>query len=322
MLACLPRPWLCAIVLLAPLPILAQQPPASPPPPRGAILAEDPLAHARELAAAEKAFARMAQEKGGPPPAFRACFAVDGIIFAPGPRPVREVYDEPEGAPPDHRLEWTPEWVMASADGTLGFSTGPAELTLLDAKGTPKGAPRPNWFFSIWRANKPGQWRVAFDMGVPTPPHGETLGRIPCRMTALERVPAEAGAPALEEAERALNQAARESGLGPAFGEWMREDSPAAGDNRTRWYREGAPPVDGRRGIVEAADREGGRPSFATAATGAAGSQDLGWSHGTFTGERDGRPTRGWYLRAWIREGQPARWRLAAQMTKAEPRSP
>jgi ketosteroid isomerase-like protein len=54
-------------------------------------------------------------------------------------------------APP---FSWRPERVEASADGSLGLSTGP----VLDPAGKQIGT-----FSSIWRRQPDGSWKVAFD---------------------------------------------------------------------------------------------------------------------------------------------------------------
>lgn len=56
-----------------------------------------------------------------------------------------------DAAPP---FSWTPERVEASADGSLGLSTGP----VLDPAGKQVGT-----FSSIWRRQPDGSWKVAFD---------------------------------------------------------------------------------------------------------------------------------------------------------------
>ncbi|HEU4522155.1 MAG TPA: alpha/beta fold hydrolase, partial [Thermoanaerobaculia bacterium] len=58
-------------------------------------------------------------------------------------------------------FDWGPERVVVSADGKLGFSIGP----IVDAKGQPAGS-----YFSTWRREADGSWKVVFDgPGLPPP---------------------------------------------------------------------------------------------------------------------------------------------------------
>ena len=58
-------------------------------------------------------------------------------------------------------FDWRPERVVVSADGKLGFSIGP----IVDAGGLPAGS-----YFSTWRREPGGSWKVVFDgPGMPPP---------------------------------------------------------------------------------------------------------------------------------------------------------
>ncbi len=127
----------------------------------GAVMAAPDVAVlAREVDAAERAFARSMAERDHV--AFAALLSEQAVFF--GERNVHrgkaavalawKPYFDGPAAP----FSWQPDRVEVLADGTLALSTGP----VLDAAG--KVIAR---FNSIWRQEAPGTWRVVFDKGQP-----------------------------------------------------------------------------------------------------------------------------------------------------------
>jgi ketosteroid isomerase-like protein len=115
------------------------------------------------LAAAERAFARTSAEQGVKP-AFLAYLGDDAVIFRPRAVPGRKwMQDRPA---PAIRLAWSPSFVQVSQAGDLGYTTGPYELRSADPKDTDVAYGR---FVTVWRRQPDGNWRVALDIGVPTP---------------------------------------------------------------------------------------------------------------------------------------------------------
>lgn len=123
----------------------------------------DPEVLARQVADAERAFARSMAERNHA--AFAALLSEHAVFFgsqqvlrgkaavASGWKPF---FDAPQ-AP----FSWQPDQVQVLGDGTLALSTGPVR----DAAG--KTIAR---FNSIWRQEAPGVWRVVFDKGQPADP--------------------------------------------------------------------------------------------------------------------------------------------------------
>ncbi|HEX6558895.1 MAG TPA: nuclear transport factor 2 family protein [Longimicrobiales bacterium] len=116
---------------------------------------------ASSVAAAELAFARAAQTRTVNE-AFLAVLAPDAMLFRPGPVNGPEYHAE-HPIPADALLRWAPSYAETSADGSLGFTTGPYEA------GTRGQPPRSTGhFLSVWR-NTAGTWRLVFDGGTPGP---------------------------------------------------------------------------------------------------------------------------------------------------------
>lgn len=119
------------------------------------------------LVETERAFARMSLEKGQRE-AFLAFFADDGIVF--NPHPVAYKQDAAKRPAPASRppptLAWEPIFGDVSAAGDLGYTTGPYRLTDHNATARP---PSHGYFFSIWRKQPDGSWKVVVDLGTETP---------------------------------------------------------------------------------------------------------------------------------------------------------
>lgn len=135
----------------------------------GAITAQDRNA-ADALSAlieAERAFAKLSVEKGVRA-SFLAFFADDGVNFQPGPVRTKEAFGKrpAPAAPPPFTLNWAPVWGAISAAGDMGFNTGPFTVT----DNTPqRRPPQHGLFFSVWKKQPDGSWKVAVDIGVNTP---------------------------------------------------------------------------------------------------------------------------------------------------------
>ncbi len=125
--------------------------------------APDLQALAREVEAAERAFARsMAERKLAD---FTALLSDQAVFFGGGTR-VHHGKAEVTAAwrgffeGPDAPFSWAPDRVEVLADGTLALTSGPVH--------DPKGQLIAR-FNSIWRQEAPGVWRIVFDKGQPPP---------------------------------------------------------------------------------------------------------------------------------------------------------
>jgi ketosteroid isomerase-like protein len=115
-----------------------------------------------QVRAAETAFARSMAERDF---AAFATFISDDAVFINYGQPLRgkpavlahwKRFFEGAAAP----FAWQPRIVEVTADGQLGYSEGP--VTLPDGR-------VPSRYFSTWRLEADGRWRVAFDNGYDLP---------------------------------------------------------------------------------------------------------------------------------------------------------
>ena len=182
------------------------------------------------LADIERAFAKMARERGVSP-AFSAFFAPEGLIFNPRPTSAHSLHD---GKPDDGtRLEWEPSFAEVSASEDLGWTTGPWSWRKHASDETPAAH---GHFVSVWKRQPDGTWKVALDLGIA---HAEP-SRVPLALAALRKAPpAGVDSPhALKEmltAESRFQAEAAAKGHGAALAAYGAED--------LRTYREGVLPA-------------------------------------------------------------------------------
>jgi ketosteroid isomerase-like protein len=133
------RPLACALALL----------------PAGAAVAGD----FEDMVAAERAFAADASARNMRD-AFLAAYDAEGVAFAPGPTSAMRLWERRVAN--KTKLEWAPEVAEIASSGDLGYTSGPWRLTPEDAE-----APTVfGHFFTIWRKNADGKWKVLVDTGV------------------------------------------------------------------------------------------------------------------------------------------------------------
>ena len=249
------------------------------------------------LADAEIAFARMAAQRGIRD-AFLANFDDEGIAFEPAPVRLRTVWNT-RPAPSDplaQTLDWKPLQVGVSRSGNFGYSTGP--YTLVDR--SRPGVVRHGVFFSVWRKDSMGRWKVLLDAGVSTP--GVTNF-------------ADMGAPprphfhghadiAAERRKLVAIEHATARGLAPnAYGKLLADDA--------RLHRNGSPPIGSRGAVTAEVARRAARIVWQPDDAFVASSADMAVTYGHYReADRNGAASEGYYAHLWVRAAD-GRWRLA-----------
>jgi ketosteroid isomerase-like protein len=186
-----------------------------------AVAVLPPLAGAQsvtlqELADTERAFAAAARADGWRR-AFLAYFAPDATTFAPDPLPVLpRLRSQPNTPASEEELIWEPRVGDVAASGDLGWLSGPS-ISIDHRSGNP--AEHGN-YFSIWKRQRDGAWRVFIDIGtktpeaVPFPPGFSAAGAI--RRYSPVRDPRD-GKSSMMAADSALNAAVAERGPASAY---------------------------------------------------------------------------------------------------------
>lgn len=265
------------------------------------------------IVATERAFAKLSVERGVRA-SFIAYFADDGIGFAPHPYKVKEVLSN-RPAPTTRSptvLNWAPIFGGIARAGDLGWNTGP---TLYEDTSPEKRPTEHGMFFSVWKKQSDGNWRVVLDLGSSTPAAVAPLDA-PFRaaqQTSNKRPSAgvnvaqeDAG---LLKAEREFLAAAKAGSVGQAYKIRLSDDA--------RVHRPDAMPVVGklalRAWLTHQTMTLGGEPIKVEVAR----SGDLGYAYGSY--ELAGvKPEKGYYARVWRRDAQ-GRWRIVMDVINPIP---
>ena len=255
------------------------------------------------LADAERAFSALS-EKEGIKNSFLAYFDDDCIMFNPHPVNGRQLYAS--GPPSSAFLSWYPVFVEAAASGDFGISTGPWEIK----KSRQDTVRSVGYFFSVWKKNREGHWRVVLDLGVgfpkekmkKEPEHFSMLNSSEKKSTGKE--PATEG---LSSAENSFVQSAAKMGVSKAF-------TRHSADN-VRVYRDGNFPSTNKKESEEVVQREEERISYTPLAAHAASSGDLGFTYGYAVNAQNDSSS---YVRVWrlVPLGREKEWRIAVDILK------
>ncbi|HEX8572924.1 MAG TPA: DUF4440 domain-containing protein [Allosphingosinicella sp.] len=252
-----------------------------------------------EVVEAERAFARSAGTDGANA-AFLRYSAPDGIVFQPGPVPVKQALAA--NPIPPVALKWWPVYAGIAASGDLGFTTGPFVAGTGERQGH-------GWYFTIWKRQPDGSWRWVLDHGPPTreaaalPANAEVAALPPGRVSSRSQA---FGSLRAAEAHLAAALALDARSALPRF---------LAPDGRL--MRVGPQPAIGPAawGPVLAAgpDRIESTPLGGDVAE----AGDLAYTFGKARWEKSGTPVSGHYVRIWQRRADG--WRLIVDNMIASP---
>lgn len=249
------------------------------------------------LVAAERAFAATSVEKGVRE-AFLAFFADDGINFQPHPVNTQAAFRK-QPAPatrPPVTLSWEPIYADVSAAGDLGYTTGPYVNT--DQSPQPK-PPRHGYYFSVWKVQAGGTWKVVLDFGIQTPAPSSPsppLRTAPPAAVARTRFDVEAERSRLLELDKAAG----------GFLELLEDGA--------RLYRDGVFPVIGKAAIRAFVADDPTVSARKPIKADVARSGDLGYTYGSY----DAAGEKGYFAHVWKRGGD-GRWRLTFEVARALP---
>jgi ketosteroid isomerase-like protein len=267
----------------------------------------DPLPQAlQQMIDAERAFAARALVVGWKQ-AFLEYFANDAVGFAAGAAGLaKEQIAQRPDPPKDVQLIWEPRLGDIAASGELGYLTGPVR-TIVPSRN--KGEPTHSNYFSVWKRQRDGSFKVVMDVGVDTPsavPYaaGFTRASYSGRFTGDY----DESTPPLGAADGVLNSALRSNQSSAYRGRL------AAG---ARLFRPNILPIVGDRNIARWA---GAQPAYALSDTRyaeAARSGDLGYTWGTYAIPTAKGRQEGFYVRVWARD-RSGQWKLAAEVVQPQ----
>jgi len=263
---------------------------------------------------AERAFARAAAVKGTRD-AFLEFLADDGIIFQPGPVNGKQFWQT--RAPRKGLLSWEPVFADVSLAGDLGYTTGPYEFRPNGADDKPIAFGQ---YFTIWKKQIDGSWKVALDRGTGNPrPSGPVA---PLQFAVNERpvtkkvdVDAATGRALLLKTEAEFSNASSSQGIEKAFHSYLADD--------VRLFRENSFPVVGKRAALAALATNKGILTWRPAMADLARSGDLGYTYGAYDLKASGsdqKSEHGNYVRVWKRQTN-GRWKVFIDILNPMPSS-
>jgi len=274
---------------------------------------EPPPEALMQMVETERAFAARALVVGWKQ-AFLEYFSYTAVGFAEGrPGNAREQVAKNPDPPKDLQLIWEPRYGDSAASGELGYLTGPVKNILPSRN---KGQPRHANYFSIWKREPDGSFKVVMDVGIQTPgpvPYAADFTRAPHanRFTGDY----DDTTPPLGTADGLLNSS-------------LRSDQARAYRSRladgVRFHRENRLPIVGPTAVLQYLATQPSYSNVEARFAEAARSGDLGYTWGTYsiaprrvTAAAGAAKTLdaqvGFYVRVWVRE-RNGQWKVAVDV--------
>jgi hypothetical protein len=269
------------------------------------LVAQDDAQAIQRMVATERAFAAATGELGVRD-GFLTFFADDAIQLDAGATGAETTVSRAKDAlrtlappklPLGTRLMWEPFTGQVSNDGSIGWLTGGyVSQNQLTRNINAQGA-----YFSVWRRQSDGTWRVWLDEGIALPQVWNDA--TPFR-AAPDPDPGTAGRPteSLEEAERAV------SAGGADWAARLAES--------VRLHRGGVMPIVGREAAVAWAGTTWTSVRFTVARAERSGSGDLGVAMGGYDATTAAGPEHGTWVRVWKRDVTD-HWRIVFETSQA-----
>ena len=269
------------------------------------------------LVESERTFAKTSVQIGARP-AFMKFFADDAMVFRPHPVKYKEAMKNvpmPKN-PLEATLNWEPIFADVSASGELGYTTGPSEW--IDHS----PAKRPayyGFYFSFWKKQPSGEWKVVFDVGTEIPGR-YSESRILRSPAGVKRATTDR-ATSVEDARSKLMKIDADflaaNGTKSALEAFENFVDPDA-----RFYRQKEYPIVGREAYRKYFSRTPYLSTWKPLGGDGAASGELGYVYGSY--EVNGAPEtsvnkeKGYYLRAWKKDARN-NWKLVAEVLSPLP---
>jgi len=264
------------------------------------------------LVESERAFAKTSTEIGARP-SFMKFFADSAVVFRPHPVLYKEAMKNvpmPKN-PLEATLEWEPIWADISRSGDLGYTTGPSTWT------DHSPAKRPTYhgfYFSFWKKQPMGDWKVVFDVGteLPGPYSGSRAFRSPetVKNSSEIHLSPEQQQSSLMDAEQTFLASVQKNGTEKGLYETLSRDG--------RVYRQESQPIIGIDSIRATFARRPYLTTWTPTRAEVAASGDLGYTYGSYTVKAARADEKGYFLHAWKRDAAN-RWKLVAEVTSPLP---
>ncbi len=270
----------------------------------------------KALADSERAFAKLCGEKGVRE-SFLTYFSDDCISFAPDPGNAKERLRKrpPLTGPSPITLNWGPIVADISQSGDFGYTTGPTSII----DNTPqKRPPSYGYYFSIWKKQSDGNWKVALDLGTEVPGPRDMVDPLPFHAAKQEVMKVPAGKINITKELSGLLKNDKEflgvstsDGLAKAYLRYMSDE--------TRLHRDGMFPLTDRDSIRAYFSKAKMNMTWEPMKADVARSADLGYTMGSYELKGEGKEgEKGYYVRVWKQVGN-GNWKIVLDTTHPIP---
>jgi ketosteroid isomerase-like protein len=238
-------------------------------------------------------------------------FADDGISISPKPHIYKEsaLKTPPPAHPLARTLYWEPIVADVSSSGDLGYTMGPASL-----KDSAKGD-APTWYgfyFSIWKRQKDGDWKVAVDIGTGSTNVVEKYFGRPLT-SALHggfksrgiTAGGKAASRELVTLDKTFSQNAIKGGARGAYQKLL--------DAHACAMREGLVPITGKDAILAYLVKGTALRSLEPMRAEVSEAGDLGYTYGAYRENRNSNDPTGYYVRVWRKDAK-RKWALVVEV--------
>jgi ketosteroid isomerase-like protein len=261
------------------------------------------------LLTAEREFAAASLEEGIRA-SFWKYFADDGISISPTPHIYKEyaLKIPPPAHPLARTLYWEPIVADVSSSGDLGYTMGPASL-----KDSAKGDV-PTWYgfyFSIWKRQKDGGWKVAVDVGtgstnVVEKYFGQRLTpAIHASFTSGPGTPhGKTAVTELFNCEKTFSKSAAMGSVRSAYQKVL--------DPHARALREGLVPLSGKEAILAYLAKGTALRSVEPMHADVSAAGDMGYTYGAYRDGKKPKDPGGYYARLWRRDVKGV-WKIVVE---------
>lgn len=260
----------------------------------------------QKMADTERAFAARAAE-ASVRDAFIEFFADEAIGFEPDPVAARESLRKRPAPTVRMQLSWEPRSGDVASSGDLGYLTGPSETI-------PPGKPSSfGNYFSVWKRQADGEYRVILDVGARTP----SKPMFAPGFTRAKSVPEWKGTESHDQSDASLTRA--DTTFAQALTKDVAEAYQRTMHETARVLRNNMAPLTTRTDAVAWLRAQVKSMTSTPDKAETASSGDLGYTWGKFTEERvEGTAQSGYYLRVWTRQVN-GEWQLVADVTAPRP---
>ena len=276
----------------------------------GAAQHKNPSSELSSLVKTEREFAATSLQEGIRA-SFMRYFADDGISLSPKPHIYKESASKapPPANPLARTLYWEPILADVSSSGDIGYTMGPSSLKDKEKQDAPVWY---GFYFSIWKKQNDGTWKVAVDVGTGSTNivekyFGQPLTPARHGVFRLRGVAGggKAASRELIDLEKAFSKNVMAGGFRIAYQKVLETHACA--------MREGLVPIRGKDAILAYLVKGTALRSVEPMRAEVSKAGDMGYTYGAYREDRNANDPSGYYARVWRRDWK-RKWMLVVEV--------